>query len=143
MSYVFEKHTEHFFIPSAKFAAVATSDEIDACRVWPVVNSVDVNKVFRKKADAKRFTDAGFTLEYVTKTQFVIKDQAIGTIGSRTIGPMIVIDYVEDKYNDNNGAYQVAHGRDAEGNELSESNMYAPGAFFTVGPIDTNSICIA
>ena len=139
--YNFTTQTEYFFIPSAKFAEVATTEEIQLARVYPVVNSVDINKVFRTKADAKRFTDAGFKLEYVTKTQFVINDQAIGTIGSKTIGPMVVIDRVDEKYSDNNGAYQVAYGRDAEGNEMSESNMYLPGECYKVGPVETNSIC--
>lgn len=135
MPYQFETQTNYFFIPSAAFAAVATAEELALARVYPVVNEVNINKVFRKKADAKRFLDAGFNLSYVTKTQFVIDDQSIGSIGACTIGPMIVIDRVEDKYDASMGAYQVAYGRDARGNEMSESNMYCPSAVFTVGEI--------
>jgi hypothetical protein len=101
-----------------------------------VVNSVDINKVYRKASDAKRFINAGFKLTFVTKTQFVVDDQSIGSIGESTIGPMIVIDRVEDKYDDSMGAYQVAYGRDAVGNEMSESNMYSPNAYFTVGNVE-------
>lgn len=127
--------TQYFFIPSPSFSAVATAEEIALARVYPVVNSVDINKVFRKKADAKRFTDAGFNIEYVTKTQFVIKDQSIGQIGYKTIGPMIFVDRVEDKYDDSMGAYQVRFGYDAEGNEMSESNMYDTNSVYQVGPV--------
>lgn len=134
-NFKFEQQTEHFFIPSAKFAAVATPEEIATAQVYPIVNSVSISKVFRKKADAKRFADAGFNLTYVSKTQFVIDDQSIGSIGCNVVGPMVVIDRVDDKYDDSMGAYQVAHGRDADGNELSESNMYCGGAFFSVGEI--------
>ena len=129
----FETQTNYFFIPSAAFAAVATAEEIALARVFPVVNQVDINKVYRTKADAKRFTDAGFNIEYVTKTQFVLKDQSIGSIGSETIGPMVYIERVIDKYDDSMGAYQVAHGYDANGNEMYESNMYDPSSVYVVG----------
>jgi hypothetical protein len=95
MSYEFQTQTNYHFIPSAAFAAIATPEEISLARVYPVVNSVDINKVFRKASDAKRFITAGFKLTFVTKTQFVIDDQSIGTIGESTIGPMVVIDHVE------------------------------------------------
>ena len=131
----FQTQTIYTFIPSAAFAAIATPEELALARVYPVVNSVDINKVYRKASDAKRFINAGFKLTFVTKTQFVIDDQSIGSIGESTIGPMIVIDRVEDKYDDSMGAYQVAYGRDAVGNEMSESNMYSPNAYFTVGEI--------
>lgn len=128
--------TIYTFIPSAAFAAIATNEELALARVYPVVNEVDINKVYRKKADAARFMNAGFKITFVTKTQFVLDDQSIGSIGESTIGPMIVIDRVEDKYNESMGAYQVAYGRDAEGNEMSESNMYSPNACFEVGNVE-------
>lgn len=131
----FESKEEFFFIPSKKFLAIATPEELSLAEVYPIVNSVRIKKVYRKKADAKRFTDAGFKLEYVTKTQFVIDDQSIGTIGSYTIGPMIFIDKIDDKYDDSMGAYQVAYGHDAEGNEMSESNMYEPQSVFVLGEV--------
>jgi hypothetical protein len=131
----FQSKEEFFFIPSKKFLAIATHGELSLAEVYPIVNSVRINKVYRKKADAKRFTDAGFKLEYVTKTQFVIDDQSIGTIGSHTIGPMVFIDKIDDKYDDSMGAYQVAYGRDAEGNEMSESNMYEPQSLFVLGEV--------
>jgi hypothetical protein len=130
-----DTQTNYFFIPSASFAAIATSEELALARVYPVINEVDINKVYRKKADAKRFTDAGFKLKYVTKTQFVIDDQSIGTIGSSTIGPMVFIDKIDDKYDDSMGAYQVAYGRDAEGNEMSESDMYSTNSVFVLGEV--------
>ena len=136
MSNQFETQTIYTFIPSAAFAAIATTEELALARVYPVVNSVNINKVYRKKADALRFTNAGFKITYVTKTQFVIDDQSIGSIGESTIGPMIVIDRVEDKYDDSMGAYQVAYGRDALGNEMSESNMYSTNAYFKVGNVE-------
>ena len=132
----FETQTNYFFIPSAAFAAVATAEEISLARVFPVVNQVDINKVYRKKADAKRFTDAGFAIEYVTKTQVVVNDRRIGDIQSKTIGPIVFVDRVEDKYDDSMGAYQVAYGRDAEGNEMSQSNMYDTNAVYAVGPVE-------
>jgi hypothetical protein len=131
----FETKTIYTFIPSAAFAAIATPEELALAEVYPVVNSVRINKVYRKKADAARFMKAGFKITFVTKTQFVIDDQSIGSIGESTIGPMIVIDRVEDKYDDSMGAYQVAYGRDAVGNEMSESNMYDPRSVYTVGPV--------
>ena len=133
---LFETQTIYTFIPSAAFAAIATTEELALAEVYPVVNSVRINKVYRKKADALRFANAGFKLTYVTKTQFVIDDQSIGSIGESTVGPMIVIDRVEDKYDDSMGAYQVAYGRDAEGNEMSESNMYSTNAYFKVGNVE-------
>jgi hypothetical protein len=135
MSNQFQTQTIYTFIPSAAFAAIATTEELALAEVYPVVNSVRINKVYRKASDAKRFITAGFKLTFVTKTQFVIDDQSIGSIGESTIGPMIVIDRVEDKYDDSMGAYQVAYGRDAEGNEMSESNMYSTNAYFKVGII--------
>ena len=48
---------------------------------------------------------------------------------------MIVNDRVEDKNDDSMGAYQVAYGRDALGNEMSESNMYDSRSVYTVGPV--------
>ena len=77
----FETQTIYTFIPSAAFAAIATPEELALARVYPVVNSVDINKVYRKKADAARFMKAGFKITFVTKTQFVIDDQSIGSIG--------------------------------------------------------------
>lgn len=131
----FDTQTIYTFVPSAAFAAVATAEELSLVRVYPIVDAVNINKVFRKKADAKRFTDAGFAIEYVTKTQFVVNDRRIGDIQSKTIGPIVFVDRVEDKYDDSMGAYQVAYGRDAEGNEMSQSNMYDTNAVYTVGPV--------
>ena len=132
----FDTQTIYTFVPSAAFAAVATAEELSLVRVYPIVDAVDINKVFRKKADAKRFTDAGFTIKYVTKTQFVVNDRRIGDIQSKTIGPIVFVDRVEDKYDDSMGAYQVAYGRDAEGNEMSQSNMYDTNAVYAVGPVE-------
>lgn len=131
----FDTQTIYTFVPSAAFAAVATAEELSLVRVYPIVDAVDINKVFRKKADAKRFTDAGFAIKYVTKTQFVVNDRSIGDIQSKTIGPIVFVDRVDDKYDDSMGAYQVAYGRDAEGNEMSQSNMYDTNAVYTVGPV--------
>jgi hypothetical protein len=131
----FETQTNYFFIPSAKFLTVATPEEIALARVYPVVKSVDINKVYRSVKDVTRFTKAGINIKFVTKTQFVIDDQSIGTIGETTIGPMVVIDKIEDKYDDSMGAYQIAYGRDAEGNEMSESNMYSTNELFVLGEV--------
>lgn len=135
---IFESQTNYFFIPSDKLLSIATPEEIASAEVYPVVGSVRLNIVFRKKADAKRFTDAGFQLTYVTKTQFVVNDRSIGTIGSRIIGPMSYITRVDDKYDDSMGAYQVAYGVDADGNEIIESNMYNQKSVYVIGAVNEN-----
>lgn len=131
----FGTQTKYFFIPSDKFLTVATPEEIVLAQVYPVIHEVSINKVYRSVKDITRFTEAGINITFVTKTKFIIDDQSIGTIGETVIGPITIIDNIEDKYNDSMGAYQIAHGRDAEGNEMSESNMYSTHDIFVLGEV--------
>jgi hypothetical protein len=132
--YQFEATTIYSFQPSALFASIATAEEMEQVQVYPIVNSIS-GPLLRRKADVIRYTNAGFKVSPISARFAKVDDQSIGTIVSKEIGPMVYIDWVEDKYNDNNGAYQLAHGRDAEGNEMIESNMYSSSSVFVVGPV--------
>ena len=128
--------TQYSFVPNAKFLSVATQEEIESVMVYPVVNEIRCPLVFKKKSDVSRFVNAGFKVDQISARIHVLStDNDLGTIKSTIIGPMIIIDSIEDKYNDNNGAYQVAHGRDALGNIMCESNMYDPSSVYVLGPV--------
>jgi hypothetical protein len=130
----FETQTVYSFQPSVVFAEVATPEELAQVQVYPVVNSIS-GPLLTRKADVLRYTKAGFKVTSISPRVHQVDDQSIGVIVSTEIGPMIIIDRVEEKYSDNNGAYQVAYGRDAQGNEMVESNMYDPCSVFTVGVV--------
>ena len=127
--------TVYSFQPSAVFVSIATPEELAQVQIYPVVNEV-TGPLLKRKADVLRYIKAGFKVTSISPRVHQVDDQSIGLIVSNEIGPMVVIDRVEDKYSDNNGAYQVAYGRDAQGNEMVESNMYDPSSVFRVGLVE-------
>jgi hypothetical protein len=138
--FTFTKEKTHKFVPSAEFAKVATQEEIDMVRCYPIINKVIMTKSFRGKSSVKKFIDAGFHVVQESKQYYTLNDQTIGSIKEEIIGPMIIIDKVEEKYSDNNGAYQLAIGRDKDNNVMTVANMYCPSAYFAIGLIPTNLI---
>lgn len=86
----------------------------------------------RGKARAAAFEARGFKMEKCSAMIYIIEfdqSRALQDIAYEH-GPAVSVVRIEEKYSDNNGAWEVAFFLDAKGREFSTGNMYDSSACF-------------